>query len=64
KITLTNRKAESVSVKVVEHLYRGPEYNISSQTKWQQDDASTISTEVSIPANSTSVMTYTVDYSW
>ncbi|MCG8609218.1 MAG: hypothetical protein MI864_01660, partial [Pseudomonadales bacterium] len=42
KITLTNRKAESVSVKVVEHLYRGPEYNISSQTKWQQDDASTI----------------------
>lgn len=64
EITLTNRKATDATFKVVEHLYRGPNHQLTSQEKWTKDDATTMHLNVYVPANSEKTLSYSVNYRW
>lgn len=64
EITLKNRKDSDATFKVVEHLYRGPNHQITSQENWTEDDATTMHLNVLVPANSEKTITYSVNYRW
>ncbi|PID42545.1 MAG: hypothetical protein CSB48_10045 [Proteobacteria bacterium] len=63
-ITLENRKEVPVEVKVVEHLYRGGRYELSSTENWQKENAETIYSRVKVPAKSERQISYSVVYQW
>ena len=65
EIRLRNRKAEPVTVRVVEHLYRWSNWSITAQSRdFVKKDAQTIEFEVPVPADSEQVVTYRVRYEW
>jgi len=64
-ITVTNHKAEAISVKVIEHLYRWNQWTIvDSSQDFTKLDAQTIAFEVPLKANGKATVTYTVLYNW
>ncbi|MEB3287537.1 MAG: DUF4139 domain-containing protein [Vampirovibrionales bacterium] len=60
QVTLKNHKDQAVTVHAYEHLY-GDWKVASSSHKYEKPDATTLSFPVSVPANGTSVVTYTVE---
>jgi hypothetical protein len=60
KVELNNSKSEAQSVKVVEHFYGDWEI-INSSDKYEKIDAFTAEFRVSVPANGTKIITYTVE---
>jgi hypothetical protein len=60
KIELNNSKSEVQNVKVVEHFY-GDWNIISNSDPYEKTDASTAEFRVSVPANGTKTITYTVE---
>ena len=65
EITVRNHKKESVDVTLVEHLYRGAGWDITSKsTKYNKKDSSTIEFPVTVPADGEQTVTYAVHYSW
>ena len=65
EITVRNHKKESVDVTLVEHLYRGAGWDITSKsTKYSKKDSSTIEFPVTVPADGEQTVTYAVHYSW
>lgn len=65
RITVKNRKKESVTVRVVEHLTRWHQWTLDKASmESTKKDASTIEFSVPLKANEEKVVTYTVHYSW
>lgn len=65
EIRVRNHKKEAVEVRVVEHLYRGRNWEISAKSdQYRKKDSQTIEFPVSIPPDGEKVITYTAHYTW
>jgi len=65
EIKVRNHKNEAVEARVVEHLYRWIQWEITGKTMdFQKTDARTIEFRPRIAANGEAVVNYTVHYSW
>ena len=66
EIKLRNRKkTDAVEIRVVEHLYRWSNWNITkSSDKFEKKDAQTIEFRVPVKPDEEKTVTYTVHYSW
>ena len=65
EIKLTNQKPQPVSVNVLEHLYRGDNWEITSKSgEYTKLDSHTIQFPVVVAAKGEATLTYTVHYNW
>jgi hypothetical protein len=65
EIKVRNHKREAVQVKVIEHMYRGFTWEISSHSvDFQKKDAQAIEFTLDIPPDGEQKVLYTVHYSW
>jgi len=65
EIRVRNHKKETVTVRVVEHLYRWTNWKLTEQSQdSRKTDAQTMEFPVTIPPDGEQVVTYTVHYSW
>ena len=65
EVKVRNHKKTPVTVRVVEHMYRWSNWNVTAKsTNFRKKDAQTIEFPVTIPPSGESVVTYTVHYSW
>jgi hypothetical protein len=65
EIKLTNQKAEAVNVMVLEHLYRGNNWEIEQKSAaYNKLDSHTIEIPVEVPAKGSTTVTYRVKYTW
>ncbi len=65
EIKLRNRKKEPVEIRVVEHLYRWSNWNITAKSDdFVKKDAQTIEFRVPVKPDEEKIITYTVHYSW
>ena len=64
-IKLRNRKKEPVEIRVVEHLYRWSNWEITQKSDdFTKKDSQTIEFRVPVKPDEEKVVTYTVHYSW
>ncbi len=65
EIKLRNRKQEPVEFRVVEHLYRWNNWDITAKSdNFKKTDSQTIEFRVSVKPDEERTVTYTVHYSW
>jgi len=65
EIAIRNRKATSVAVSIREHLYRGTNWNISSETdSHTQRDSHTIEFPITVAPGAERTVRYSVHYTW
>ena len=65
EIRLRNHKKEAVEMRVVEHLYRWTNWQITKTSdKYEKTDAKTIEYRVMVQSDEEKVVTYSVHYSW
>lgn len=65
EITIRNHKDEAVEVRVVEHMFRWMEWEITSTThEYAKTDARTIEYRLDVPADGEETIEYTVFYRW
>lgn len=65
EIRVRNHKKEPVEVGVVEHLYRGRNWEITAKSDdYKKKDSQTIEFPVTIPPDGEKVITYTAHYTW
>ena len=65
EIKLRNRKHEPANFRVVEHLYRWNNWNITAKSdEFTKKDSQTIEFHVSVKPDEEKTITYTVHYSW
>lgn len=65
EIKIRNRKKEAVEVRVVEHLYRGTNWEIKEKSNaFNKTDAQTIEFRVKLAPDAEQTITYTVHYTW
>lgn len=65
EIKLTNQKAVPLTVNVLEHLYRGDNWEIQEKsTDYTKLDSHTIQFPVQVPAKGEASVTYAVHYTW
>jgi hypothetical protein len=65
EIKLTNQKPDAVNVDVLEHMYRGDNWEIEKKSvDYTELDSHTIQFPVSVPAKGEATLTYTVRYTW
>jgi hypothetical protein len=65
EIKLRNRKKEPVEIRVVEHLYRGNNWDITAKSDdFVKKDAQMIEFRVPVKPDEEKTVTYTVHYSW
>jgi hypothetical protein len=65
EIRIRNHKKEAVAVRVVEHLYRWKNWEISEKTDaFDKTDSQTIEFPVTVPPDGEKVITYTARYTW
>ena len=65
EIKVRNHKKEPVDVRVVEHLYRWTNWEISAKSDdFKKTDSQTIEFPVTIAPDGEKTMTYTAHYSW
>jgi hypothetical protein len=65
EIKLRNHKKTPVDVRVVEHLYRWSNWNISEKSDdFQKTDSQTMEFHVQVPPDNEKTVTYTVHYTW
>jgi hypothetical protein len=65
EIKVRNHKKERAEMRVVEHLYRGATWEVStSSVPWVKTDAQTIEFRVALNPDEEKVVTYTVHYTW
>jgi len=65
EIKVRNHKKEPVEVRVVEHLYRGQNWDIASKSdEYKKTDSHTIEFPVTIAADAEKVVTYAAHYTW
>jgi hypothetical protein len=65
EVKLTNQKEQVVNVAVVEHMYRGENWEITAKSgRYNKLDSHTLKFPVTVPAKGEAVLTYTVHYTW
>jgi hypothetical protein len=65
EIKVRNHKKESAKIRVVEHLYRWPTWEITAKSAdYEKKDAQTIEFQLNIKPDGEQTVTYTVHYSW
>ena len=65
EIKVRNHKKEAVEVRVVEHLYRGKNWELVTKSDpYQKKDSQTIEFAVKVPPDGEKVITYTAHYTW
>ncbi len=65
EIKVRNHKKEPVEVRVVEHLYRGLNWDVAAKSDdFKKKDSRTIEFPVTIAPDSEKVITYTAHYTW
>jgi len=65
EIRVRNHKKEPVDVRVVEHLYRGRNWEITAKSDdYKKKDSQTIEFPVTVAPNGEKVITYTAHYTW
>ena len=65
EIKLRNHKKEPVEVRVVEHLYRGTNWEITEKSStYLKTDSQTMEFRVQVAPDSEKVVTYTAHYTW
>lgn len=65
QVKLTNQKPQPVVVTVLEHLYRGRNWEINDKSAvYTKVDSNTIQFPIQVPAKGESTLTYSVRYSW
>jgi hypothetical protein len=65
EVKLTNQKSEAVNVKVLEHLYRGNNWQIEEKSAdYNKLDSHTIEIPAQVPAQGSTTVTYKVKYTW
>jgi len=65
EIRIRNHKKQPVDVRVVEHLYRGTNWEVSAKSdEYQKKDSQTIEFPASVAPDGEKVITYTAHYSW
>ena len=65
EIKLRNRKKEPVTFRVVEHLYRWNNWNVTAKSdEFTKKDSQTIEFNVAVKPDEEKTVTYTVHYSW
>ena len=65
EIKVRNHKKEPVQVRVVEHLYRGQNWEITAKSDdYQKKDSQTIEFPVTIAPDGEKTITYTAHYTW
>lgn len=65
EIEIRNRSDEDVSVQVLEHLYRWSNWEIVENSQdFEKSDAQTIEFNVTVGADKTKTVSYTVEYTW
>lgn len=65
EIKLRNHKKEPIEVRVVEHLYRWTNWEITqSSDQYKKLDSRTIEFRVQVPPDKEEVVTYTAHYTW
>ena len=65
EIKLRNHKKEPVEIRVVEHLYRWTNWDITEKSNaFLKTDAQTIEFRVQVQPDEEKTITYTVHYSW
>ncbi|PYX68462.1 MAG: hypothetical protein DMG78_24930 [Acidobacteria bacterium] len=65
EIRVRNHKKEAVEVRVVEHLYRGKNWEITTKSdEYKKKDSQTVEFPVTIPPDGEKVITYTARYTW
>jgi hypothetical protein len=64
-ITLHNHKTTPAEIRVVEHLYRGANWEITAKTNtFLKTDANTIEFRVTLPPGADKTLGYTAHYTW
>jgi len=65
EIRVRNHKKETAEVRVVEHLYRGHNWEITSRSDdFKKKDSNTVEFPVTIAPDGEKVITYTAHYTW
>jgi len=65
EIEIRNRSEETVTVQVVEHLYRWSNWEITEKNHdFEKTEAQTIEFPVTVGPDETKTVTYTVEYTW
>ena len=65
EIKLTNQKQQPLNVNVIEHLYRGDNWQITNKSSdFTKRDSQTIEFPVQVPAKGDATITYAVHYTW
>ena len=65
EIKLRNRKKEPVEIRVVEHLYRWSNWEITKKSDdFVKKDSQTIEFRISVKPDEERTVTYSVHYSW
>jgi hypothetical protein len=65
EITVKNHRKEAVDVVILEHLYRGATWEITSKSApFNKKDSNTIEFPVNVPAEGSQTVIYTVHYTW
>ena len=65
EIKITNQKMQPVNVGVIEHMYRGDNWQITDKSaRFNKKDSHTIEFPVKVPAKGEVVLTYAVHYTW
>lgn len=65
EIKVRNHKKEAVEVRVVEHMYRWMQWDVSFESmEHRKNDARTIEFRPTIPPGGEAVITYTAHYTW
>jgi hypothetical protein len=65
EIKLTNQKAQSVTVNVLEHLYRGNNWQITAKSSdYTKLDSHTVQFPLQVPSKGETTLAYTAHYTW
>jgi len=65
EIRVRNHKKEAMDVRVVEHLYRGTNWEVTAKSDdFQKKDSQTIEFPVTVAPDGEKVITYTAHYTW
>ncbi len=65
EIKITNQKQQPVKVTIVEHMYRGDNWEITGKSSnFVKRDSHTLAFPVQVPAKGETALTYSVHYTW
>lgn len=65
EIKITNQKQQPVTVNVIEHLYRGANWEITDKSSaFSKNDSHTVQFPLQVPAKGDATLTYSVRYTW